>query len=68
MNSNSVMFILLSVFVLITLFAVAMCFKRKTPDPKNGTNEETEEEQLINYVKNMNRTYNRFYWGNNELD
>ena len=66
MNSNSLMFMLLIIFVILTLVAIFMCFKRSTPDLKQVTNE--EEEDLVNYVKNMNRTYNRFYWGNNELD
>ena len=65
MNSNSVMFMLLILFVILTLVAIFMCFKRSTPQPKEETK---EEEDLVNYVKNMNRTYNRFYWGNNELD
>lgn len=65
MNSNSVMFILLILFVILTLVAIFMCFKRSTPNPKEEIN---EEEELVNHVKNMNRTYNRFYWGNNELD
>ena len=65
MNSNSLMFMLLIVFVILTLVAIFMCFKRSTPNPKEETN---EEEDLVNHVKNMNRTYNRFYWGNNELD
>ena len=66
MNSNSLMFMLLIVFVILTLVAIFMCFKRSTPNLNQVTNQ--EEEDLVNYVKNMNRTYNRFYWGNNELD
>lgn len=66
MNSNSLMFMLLIVFVILTLVAIFMCFKRSAPNLNKVTN--VEEEDLVNYVKNMNRTYNRFYWGNNELD
>jgi hypothetical protein len=69
MSSNSVMFILLCIFVIITLFAVAMCFKKNSNSNSNSNNQiQSEEEDLVNHVKNMNRTYNRFYWGNNELD
>jgi hypothetical protein len=65
MNSNSVMFILLIIFVIVTVVAIGMCFmKNNTSSPK----ELSEEEELVDHVTNMNRTYNRFYWGNNELD
>lgn len=65
MNSNSVMFILLIIFVIVTVVAIGMCFmKNTTSSPK----ELSEEEELVDHVTNMNRTYNRFYWGNNELD
>ena len=69
MDSNSLMFMLLLVFVILTLVALAMCFMKNTNTNVLNTvsNVLTEEEQLVYDVNNLNRTYNRFYWGNNEL-
>lgn len=66
MNSNNVMFGLLIIFILVTLVAIVMCFMN------NGTGTNADQDQdnspVTTVVKDMNRTYNRFYWGNSELN
>ena len=64
MNSNNVMFGLLIIFVLVTLVAIIMCFMNNG----NGTNQNQDNSPVTTVVKDMNRTYNRFYWGNSELN
>lgn len=72
MASSTTMFILLIVFVILTIGSVMYLMRHTEDEGKNNEPTKTSSSREVftepaNVVQNMNRTYDRFYWGNNEL-